>query len=69
MKSLPKMVVFCCSVPKSCKSASNETKVFVGYFGYDFVYDQKKTHHFNGNFRHSKFSHPDGPFSQKKKKA
>ena len=36
------MLIFCFFVPKVCKSANNETKMFFGYFRNGFVYASKK---------------------------
>ena len=43
------MLIFYFFVPKVCKSAKNETKMFLGYMGYGFVFDSKKSDHSVGN--------------------
>ena len=36
------MLIFCFFVPKVCKSAKNETKMFFGYLGYGFMFASRK---------------------------
>jgi len=42
------MLIFCFFVPKVCKSAKNETKMFLGYSGHGFVFASKKSDHLVG---------------------
>ena len=43
-----KMLIFCFFVPKVCKLAKNETKIFLGYSGHGFVFASKKSEHLMG---------------------
>ena len=42
------MLIFCFLVPKVCKSAKNETKMFLDYSGHGFGFASKKSEHLMG---------------------
>ena len=44
------MLIFCFFVPKVCKSAKKETKMFLGYLGHGFVFVSKKLDSLMGIF-------------------